>query len=175
MDAKDPRSLDPDDQPLFIKSTYVPRQPQDAPAPSEQPRPGDTLPPSERPRPPQGGPRRRKNRNTAGLLALILGGFGVHRFYLGEPMVGVLYLAFSWAVIPSILGLIEGSQLYRMTDDAFDAKYNKDDRTAAGPAAVQLEVVAEELRKLNELFKAGTITEGELKAKREEWLKQLFE
>jgi len=174
MDAKGPRSLEPDDEPLFIKSTYVPRQQRGAPAPSEQPDPLQaTTVLSEGPQRPRAGSwRRRKNRKTAGLLAIILGGFGVHRFYLGEPLIGVIYLAFSWAVVPSVLALFEGSQLLRMTDDAFNAKYN---RVESGPSRVQVGVVAEELRKLNDLLKAGTITEGEMKAKREEWLKRLFE
>lgn len=41
------------------------------------------------------------------LLALFLGGFGIHRFYLGQMGTGVLYLIFSWTGIPTILGFIE--------------------------------------------------------------------
>ena len=41
------------------------------------------------------------------LLALFLGCFGVHHFYLGRVGLGVLYLCFSWTGIPAILGLIE--------------------------------------------------------------------
>lgn len=41
------------------------------------------------------------------LLALFLGGFGVHHFYLRRTGLGILYLAFSWTGIPWILGFIE--------------------------------------------------------------------
>ena len=41
------------------------------------------------------------------LLALFLGGFGVHHFYLRRTGLGVLYLLFSWTPIPWILGFIE--------------------------------------------------------------------
>jgi TM2 domain-containing membrane protein YozV len=41
------------------------------------------------------------------LLALFLGTFGVHHFYLRRTGLGVLYLIFFWSGIPSILGFIE--------------------------------------------------------------------
>ncbi len=41
------------------------------------------------------------------LLALFLGGFGIHRFYLGQTGAGVLYLIFCWTGIPSIVAFIE--------------------------------------------------------------------
>ena len=41
------------------------------------------------------------------LLALFLGTFGVHHFYLRRTGLGMLYLCFFWSGIPSILGMIE--------------------------------------------------------------------
>ena len=41
------------------------------------------------------------------LLALFLGGFGVHHFYLRRTGLGILYACFSWSPIPWILGCIE--------------------------------------------------------------------
>jgi TM2 domain-containing membrane protein YozV len=41
------------------------------------------------------------------LLALFLGDFGVHHFYLRRTGLGILYLCFFWTGIPAILGLIE--------------------------------------------------------------------
>jgi len=41
------------------------------------------------------------------LLALFLGSFGIHHFYLRRNGLGVLYLLFSWTGIPAILGFIE--------------------------------------------------------------------
>jgi TM2 domain-containing membrane protein YozV len=41
------------------------------------------------------------------LLALFLGGFGVHHFYLRRTGLGILYLCFFWTPIPWILGFIE--------------------------------------------------------------------
>ena len=41
------------------------------------------------------------------LLALFLGSFGLHHFYLRRTGLGVLYLCFCWTTIPGFLGLIE--------------------------------------------------------------------
>jgi TM2 domain-containing membrane protein YozV len=41
------------------------------------------------------------------LLALFLGSFGAHHFYLRRTGLGVLYLCFFWTGIPGILGFIE--------------------------------------------------------------------
>ncbi len=41
------------------------------------------------------------------LLALFLGTFGVHHFYLRRTGLGVLYCIFFWSGIPAILGFIE--------------------------------------------------------------------
>ena len=41
------------------------------------------------------------------LLAVLLGSFGAHHFYLRRNGLGVLYLVFFWTGIPAILGIIE--------------------------------------------------------------------
>ena len=41
------------------------------------------------------------------LLALFLGTFGIHHFYLRRTGLGILYCCFSWTTIPTVLGFIE--------------------------------------------------------------------
>lgn len=41
------------------------------------------------------------------LLALFLGSFGAHHFYLRRTGLGIVYLIFFWSGIPAILGFIE--------------------------------------------------------------------
>jgi TM2 domain-containing membrane protein YozV len=41
------------------------------------------------------------------LLALFLGSFGLHHFYLKQNGLGILYLLFFWTGIPGFLGFIE--------------------------------------------------------------------
>ncbi|WP_430504228.1 NINE protein [Haloparvum sp. PAK95] len=64
-----------------------------------------------------------KDRVTAGILALLLGGIGAHKFYLGEAGMGILYLCFSWTFIPALVGLIEGILYLTKTDAEFERKY----------------------------------------------------
>jgi TM2 domain-containing membrane protein YozV len=64
-----------------------------------------------------------KSRTTAGILAILLGGLGAHKFYMGKIGLGILYLIFVWTFIPSIVGLIEGIIYLTMTDEAWQAKY----------------------------------------------------
>lgn len=51
--------------------------------------------------------RVRKDKTTAILLALFLGGFGAHKFYLGQIGLGVLYAVICWTLLPAFLALIE--------------------------------------------------------------------
>ena len=64
-----------------------------------------------------------KSKVAAALLALFLGGFGVHKFYLGQVGLGILYLVFCWTFIPAIIAFIEFIILLTMSDDAFNQKY----------------------------------------------------
>jgi len=61
---------------------------------------------------------------VAGVLALIIGGLGIHHFYLGNTLRGVLYLLLCWTFIPAIVAFVEGIILLTMSDDAFLAKYS---------------------------------------------------
>ena len=41
------------------------------------------------------------------LLALFLGTFGAHHFYLRRPGLGILYIVFCWTGIPTIISIVE--------------------------------------------------------------------
>jgi TM2 domain-containing membrane protein YozV len=49
----------------------------------------------------------KKNSTTAVLLALFLGGLGIHKFYLSQTGMGIVYLLFSWTTIPAVVAFFE--------------------------------------------------------------------
>src|ERR1700689_5850876 len=49
----------------------------------------------------------RRGEGVGVLLALFLGTFGIHHFYLRRTGLGILYVCFFWTGITSILGVIE--------------------------------------------------------------------
>lgn len=104
-----------------------------------------------------------KDKTTAAILALILGGLGVHKFYLGQYGMGFLYLLFCWTFVPAIIALVEFIQFLSMTDEAFNAKYNNGPIAAPAPSGRN---VAEEIGKLHELKQSGALTEEEFSAQK---------
>jgi TM2 domain-containing membrane protein YozV len=72
-----------------------------------------------------------KNRITAALIALFLGSFGAHKFYLRDSGAGIFYLILFMVgssmrlPISAFLGFVDALVLFSMTDEKFDAKYNK--------------------------------------------------
>ena len=64
-----------------------------------------------------------KSRITAALLAIFLGGFGIHKFYLARPFQGILYLLLCVTFLPAIVGFIEGIAYLCMSDTGFARKY----------------------------------------------------
>ncbi len=65
-----------------------------------------------------------KTKGAAIILALLLGGLGIHWFYLGKSGKGVMYLLFSWTGIPSILAFFTVIGLLFMSQEVFDETYN---------------------------------------------------
>jgi len=76
---------------------------------------------------------RGKDKMVAGLLGIFLGGFGVHQFYLGSNVTGVIELVLlPLCGLGAILGIVEGIMILVMPQEEFDARYNR--RT---PASVE--------------------------------------
>lgn len=66
----------------------------------------------------------KKNKKTVILLALFLGVFGAHRFYLRQYWKGILSVIFCWTYIPVTISFIDIIIFGMMSEDKFDTKYN---------------------------------------------------
>lgn len=64
-----------------------------------------------------------KSRFVAAILALFLGGFGIHKFYLGQPIQGLIYLVFCWTFIPAIIAFFEAIIYLCTNERAFALRY----------------------------------------------------
>jgi len=65
-----------------------------------------------------------KSKTTTALLAFFFGGIGIHKFYLGETMGGLIYLFFCWTFIPLVLSLFDFLSVLLMSDEKFNIRYN---------------------------------------------------
>lgn len=68
-------------------------------------------------------PYKSEKKVTAGILAILLGGFGVHKFYLGYTKAGIIQLLLSLLCIGGLIGLIEGIIYLTKSDEEFDRTY----------------------------------------------------
>lgn len=65
----------------------------------------------------------------AGVLAILLGGLGIHKFYLGYNKAGIIMLVITLitcgfgAFISSIIGIVEGVIYLTKSDEEFVATY----------------------------------------------------
>lgn len=78
------------------------------------------------------------DKDTAGVLALLLGSFGAHKFYLGQHGVGVVYLLLFWTMVPALLGVVEGLVYLASSEERFERAYVEDQRRSSPLGGVQL-------------------------------------
>ena len=129
-----------------------------------------------------------KNKTTAGILALLLGGLGAHKFYLGRIIQGLLYFVFCWTFIPAIVAVIEGIWYLTMSDADFNLRYNPGLAALAAPQAHNIVVnvanhtnspvpaqsaavdITDRIRSLLDLKNAGALTEEEFQNQKQRLL-----
>ncbi len=116
-----------------------------------------------------------KQKIVALLLCFFFGGFGFHKFYLGQFGWGMAYLLFFWTYIPFIAAFVEFFILAFTSEEDFNRQFNphisyssSDYRNLASPTDA-----TRALRELKELYEAGIITPEEYEEKRRNLLRQL--
>ncbi len=68
--------------------------------------------------------RPQKDRLSAIILAVILGAIGVHRFYLRQPGLGILYILLLFVGLSPMLGIIDAIAMAVRGEDDFNRRYN---------------------------------------------------
>ena len=113
-----------------------------------------------------------KDKTVAVVLAFFLGGFGGHKFYLGNNLAGVLYLLFSWTLIPSLIAFFDFIGLLLMSEQAFNAQFNAG-MLHSGHRLRSATDVTGALEQLQSLYSKGVITAEEYEEKRLKLLREL--
>jgi len=108
-----------------------------------------------------------KDKTTAALLAIFLGGIGVHRFYLNQIGLGFLYLLLSWTFIPLMISFIDFIVFLSMDLKTFNYKYNKNNSYQVNNFQNNS---SDEIEKLYNLKEKGIISQVEFDRKKKELL-----
>ncbi|MBL7902926.1 MAG: NINE protein [Bacteroidia bacterium] len=109
-----------------------------------------------------------KDKGTATALALLLGGIGIHRFYVGQNWLGLAYLLFCWTYLPLIFGVFDCIVWAVMSKEDFNAKFNPPQEPKF--VITRHLSIADEIEKLHRLKESGLITETEYEKKKSELL-----
>lgn len=73
--------------------------------------------------PASGGGAAEKNKVVAGVLGILIGGLGIHKFYLGYTKAGIIQILLSCVCVGGIIGLIEGIIYLTKSDEEFKKTY----------------------------------------------------
>lgn len=119
-----------------------------------------------------------RNRTAALVICFFSGGLGIHKFYLGKNVEGILYLVFCWTLIPSIIAFFEFLGLCFMSDREFDARFNYGTPNQLGQSSNQQmgmphkssKEATSTLYELKQLYEDGIITAEEYETKRRKML-----
>jgi TM2 domain-containing membrane protein YozV len=119
-----------------------------------------------------------RNRTAALLICFFAGGLGIHKFYLGKNVEGVIYLLFFWTMIPGIIAFFEFLGLCFMSDREFDARFNyyanpntlDPGMSYPMPPSKTTKEATSTLYDLKKLYEDGIITAEEYEVKRRKML-----
>ena len=118
---------------------------------------------------------RSKSRKIAAVLALtgtLSPIAGWHKFYLGQPLWGVVYLLLSWTPIPRAASAIESVWYLLQNEAEFDENFNQSSpQILIAPNNVK--AISEAMRQLDALREDGLISEYEFEQKRRQMLDKI--
>ena len=106
---------------------------------------------------------------------------GLHKFYLGQPVWGLLYLLLSWTPIPRVASAIDAIWYLFQNEDEFDYNFNSNLELVSAPPPPKPKIVeqtnvnaiADALRQLDRLRQDGLISEYEFEQKRRQLINRM--
>ncbi len=117
-----------------------------------------------------------KNRTLAAMLALsgvLIPISGLHKFYLGQPGWGLLYLLLSWTPIPKVASAIEAVWYLAQDGEQFDRSFNFGIQQQSSVVPQNVESIAEALRQLDSLRSEGLVSVYDFEQKRRQLLDRI--
>ncbi len=101
---------------------------------------------------------------------------GLHKFYLGQPFWGALYLLLGLTPIPKVACAIEGVMLLSQSSEDFAQRWSQASAATDGVSplhAAQVSALGTALRELDTLRQEGLISELEFEQKRRQLLDRI--
>ena len=120
-----------------------------------------------------------KNRKVAIIVALLSAILpfpiaGLHKFYLGQPIWGVIYLLLWSTPIPRIACAIDAVWYFMQGEMGFERQFNALDQSSyqsfTGINPQQMKAIADALRELEKLKAEGLMSDYEFEEKRRQLL-----
>jgi TM2 domain-containing membrane protein YozV len=107
------------------------------------------------------------------LLGTITPLAGLHKFYLGQPLWGVIYLLLWSTPMPRIACAIDAVWYLIQESEQFQFQFQGFGKTTVGIEPQQISVIADALRKLDRLREDGLLSEYEFEQKRRQLLDRI--
>jgi TM2 domain-containing membrane protein YozV len=122
-----------------------------------------------------------KSRKVAVIVALLsivlpLPIAGLHKFYLGQPLWGVIYLLLWNTPIPRIASAIDAVWYLVQDSEQFNCQFNNQPVSTANLSSIdpsQVGAIAQALRELDRLREDGLVSEYEFEQKRRQLIDRI--
>ncbi len=98
---------------------------------------------------------------------------GIHKFYLGQPLWGVIYLLLWQTPIPRIACAIDLVWYFILGAEQFRGYFDSESSVGKVAQVPPVGAIAEALRELEQLRADGLVTEWEFEQKRRKLLEQI--
>jgi TM2 domain-containing membrane protein YozV len=119
-----------------------------------------------------------KSRKVAVILALLatilpIPIAGLHKFYLGQPLWGIIYLLLWSTPIARIASAIDAVWYFVQDSEQFNSQFNGQTSSNFPIETLQMGAIAEALRELDKLREDGLVSEYEFEQKRRQLLDRI--